>query len=347
MRGVSMTEQAEEPKKFEKGDLIFQQGDPGGDLFFILDGEVEIFTSYEGHEVVLSTMKKGEVIGTMTCLTKAPRVASARAKGPVQVKYVSNASISRLIAALPKWMTVVLKDIQLRIASMNESFSEASMKVRKLEVDQITPMYIASLIARIISTVAPDKQKKFDDVPGLLPQDMAEYIEPMLGRPRNEIDAVIDIFMNCGIIDLKLEQEKKRKYFTLANAVALKDFAEFVDQTKRKKIKTILESKFSGKENRVIVGLLRYADVKEAKREANVTYKVAELESNLKKVTGQDFELEALQLAENFKMVRLEGKGETASVSFTPQTVGHVLAHVKAYEMLLKVRWGSKDKESK
>ena len=257
-----MAEQAEEQKKFAKGEVLFQQGDPGGDLFFILDGEVTIFTDYQGSEVILSTMTKGEVIGTMTCLTKANRMASARALTDVIVKYISHENLSKAIKAMPKWMNVVLKDVSLRLSIMNENFSQAKAQLRKIEGEQLNALYIAGQMARIIAAVAPDKQKSFDDIPGLLPADILDYIEPMMGRSRLEIEEIFEIFQNCGIIDMKIEKEKKRKYFTVKNAQALRDFSEFLEQAKRRKIKNILDAKFTGKENRRAHSLMRGFELK-------------------------------------------------------------------------------------
>ena len=48
------------------GQILFEKGDEGGDLYFIQEGEIEIFACTNNQETLLATMKKGEVIGLPT-----------------------------------------------------------------------------------------------------------------------------------------------------------------------------------------------------------------------------------------------------------------------------------------
>ena len=52
------------------GQMLFEKGDEGGDLYFIHKGEIEIFSGINDQETLLATMKKGEVIGLPTFLTQ-------------------------------------------------------------------------------------------------------------------------------------------------------------------------------------------------------------------------------------------------------------------------------------
>jgi CRP/FNR family transcriptional regulator, cyclic AMP receptor protein len=63
-----------------KGSVIFEKGDPGVGLVGVLAGSVKISVgSWEGREVVLNTIREGEVFGEIALLDGRPRTADATA----------------------------------------------------------------------------------------------------------------------------------------------------------------------------------------------------------------------------------------------------------------------------
>jgi len=67
-------------QKFEKGAMIFSQGDDGDALYGVATGQVRISTSDDkGHEVFLNMLGPGETFGEIALLDGLPRTASATA----------------------------------------------------------------------------------------------------------------------------------------------------------------------------------------------------------------------------------------------------------------------------
>jgi uncharacterized membrane protein len=65
---------------FWGGQVIFQQGDPGGRMFVVESGKVEIFIKdNNGEKVLLEEVKPGELFGELSLLDNEPRSANARA----------------------------------------------------------------------------------------------------------------------------------------------------------------------------------------------------------------------------------------------------------------------------
>lgn len=63
---------------FDAGQLIFRRGDPGGSIFIVVSGEVEIFVEDTvGQRVVFETAKAGDFFGELSLLDGDPRSASA------------------------------------------------------------------------------------------------------------------------------------------------------------------------------------------------------------------------------------------------------------------------------
>lgn len=67
-------------KHFWAGQMIFNEGDPGGTMFIVHSGKVELFTTDEADErILLSFMNRGELFGEFSLLDNEPRSASAKA----------------------------------------------------------------------------------------------------------------------------------------------------------------------------------------------------------------------------------------------------------------------------
>ena len=325
----------EEIVHFSKGDLLFSQGDSGGDLFFILKGKVQIFTYYEGKIVPLSEMGEGEVLGTLTCLTKKERLASARALNDLEVKRVRHSKIAGLMAKLPEWMKIVLKDFSFRLEKMNEAYSKTVNYVELLSINQVSYYYTSAQMAGAISaSVNYLKKIVDDDTEALFPEDVVEFLEPVLLKSKEELEAILQIFIDSGMIGLKIEQEKKRKYFTVENATKIKDYAEFISQLKRKKIRKILDTRMANKEIRVLGGLVRYAEGSGKNLQSVIEFNVSELAENMEKKIGQKFDPDVLQQAADLGLIKIEGKDSEFKISFSPRELSHTLAHISAYKKL-------------
>jgi CRP/FNR family transcriptional regulator, cyclic AMP receptor protein len=68
-------------RDFKEGETIFHYGDPGGEIFILRTGRVELFVeSTEGDKIVLSENEKGDVIGELSFLDGGARTATAMAR---------------------------------------------------------------------------------------------------------------------------------------------------------------------------------------------------------------------------------------------------------------------------
>ncbi len=67
-------------QRYWAGQLIFSEGDPGGAMYVVHSGQVELFTTDQAEErVMLTRINKGELFGEFSLLDNEPRSASAKA----------------------------------------------------------------------------------------------------------------------------------------------------------------------------------------------------------------------------------------------------------------------------
>jgi CRP-like cAMP-binding protein len=97
------------------GELVFEQGDTGRVMYVIKSGKVDIFRTKHEREVKLATLGEEEYFGEMSLLLGAPRSASARANGDVELYVYDKDEFARLAVGEPiVWdlMTAMGKRIQ-------------------------------------------------------------------------------------------------------------------------------------------------------------------------------------------------------------------------------------------
>ena len=85
------------------GQLVFQMNDPGGTLFVIREGSVEVFlTDATGERVVLETPGPGEVFGEISFLDGGSRTASVVVVEDLDALAVDRDDLSHLFRAHPE-----------------------------------------------------------------------------------------------------------------------------------------------------------------------------------------------------------------------------------------------------
>src|SRR5258705_1521556 len=73
-------------KKYLKGQRLFSVGDPGGSMFLIASGQVEIYiVDDDGDKIVLSVTGPGDMFGEMSLIDNHPRSAYAKATEETEV----------------------------------------------------------------------------------------------------------------------------------------------------------------------------------------------------------------------------------------------------------------------
>lgn len=130
---------------FAAGAHIFNRGDPGGSIYIVSSGEVEIYIEDStGSKIVFETAKRGDFFGELSLLDGDPRSASALAVQETTVLRVDRADLALLFKARPEAAMDILTvmgrrlreaDQLLRVrpvSSPNEAVDEQSTWILKL-----------------------------------------------------------------------------------------------------------------------------------------------------------------------------------------------------------------------
>jgi uncharacterized membrane protein len=124
-----------EERTLGPGELLFREGDPGGTLCVVLEGQVEIFTVSKGREQVLSRIGPGGHVGEMSVIDGAPRSATARAIGTTRIAELSREDVLDDLVASPAAAQAMLAEMAQRLRRATVLIGEhvARNAVREVE----------------------------------------------------------------------------------------------------------------------------------------------------------------------------------------------------------------------
>lgn len=92
---------------FERGMDVFRQGEPSGEMFLILEGEVGIHID----DRPVGTVRAGECLGEIAVLTGGEHSATARAATPVEVGVLTKADLESLVRLRPGIGVVLYRNL--------------------------------------------------------------------------------------------------------------------------------------------------------------------------------------------------------------------------------------------
>ena len=105
-------------RRFKAGETIFQEGDPGGELCLIKEGEVKVSRLIrEGESQGLGILKKGGYFGAISLLDGKPHSASVVALSDVVTIHVQRRDFEKLAQAAPACGVKLLRKVTASLCS--------------------------------------------------------------------------------------------------------------------------------------------------------------------------------------------------------------------------------------
>ena len=109
---------------YQKGEVIFHQGDFGDTMFIIQSGAVEISRSQNSHKNVLALLEKGDFFGEMALIDKHPRTATATSISNSRLLPLTRLTLMERIRHDPGVVIHLLKTLCERINNTNRMLHE-------------------------------------------------------------------------------------------------------------------------------------------------------------------------------------------------------------------------------
>jgi len=109
------------------GDVIFEEGTTGRELYVVLDGEVEIAKLNGDAKTVIVTLGKGEFFGEMAVIDGSARSATAiAASGDTRVMRINHARFVYLVSQQPAFALMIMDALSKRLRVSNDRTYQAA-----------------------------------------------------------------------------------------------------------------------------------------------------------------------------------------------------------------------------
>ena len=193
-------------KRFNKGEVIFSEGDAGNGFFVIAQGRVKIFkVSAEGKEHILHIYGYGQPFGEVPVFAGQKFPANAQALEKTIAIFLPRSDIVDLVAANPSLALNML-------AVMSQKLRQFSIQIENLSLKEI-PARLASYLIFLAEEQAADDVVKLNiskgqlaSILGTIPETLSRIFAKLSGQNLIRVDG---------------------KKITLLNREGLEDLAEY------------------------------------------------------------------------------------------------------------------------
>jgi CRP/FNR family cyclic AMP-dependent transcriptional regulator len=173
------------PREFDRGELLFVEGDVGDALLLLVTGSVTVFrTSPDGERAALTVLEPPEVLGEIALLDGAARSASVEATELTTVLSLSRAEFFGLLRHQP----TVLEPLMRQLGTM----------VRRL-TEQAADHVFLDLAGRVAKALLRLSTPGSPPVVAITQSRLAE----MSGGTRQSVNQVLGGFSQRGLVHLE------------------------------------------------------------------------------------------------------------------------------------------------
>jgi CRP-like cAMP-binding protein len=106
-------------REFPAGTVLFEEGQPGDDMYIVVTGEVELRRQVGDAERVLAVLPSGEFFGEMAILNGRPRSATAVVRSDARLFVIDGTTFEAMLRARPEIALRMIKALATRLDGAN------------------------------------------------------------------------------------------------------------------------------------------------------------------------------------------------------------------------------------
>lgn len=109
---------------FDRGEVIFREGDPAERIWFVVDGQVKIVKAAGERDIIIEILGRGEPVGTVAVYENRPFPATAVAIEPSRLLGLPEREFFQLLASRPELTRRLLAGLTLRLMAVNKRIAQ-------------------------------------------------------------------------------------------------------------------------------------------------------------------------------------------------------------------------------
>jgi CRP-like cAMP-binding protein len=124
---------------YYKGQVIFQEGETGGEMYIIQSGAVEIFRSTNGDKRLSLVLEKGDFFGEMSLLEGVARTMTAEAIEDSELIIINGSTFDQMIKSNIEIAVRMMRKLSLRLRETTEQLERALASQGAHPVPELEP----------------------------------------------------------------------------------------------------------------------------------------------------------------------------------------------------------------
>ena len=113
-------------KDYKPGETILKEGEPGHELYIIVDGEVEIIKERDGNKISLATIGPFNYLGEMSIFDNQPHSATAIPARNTQAMVLPEEAFRDVVLEFPEIGLEIIKVFCKRLRGADEKIKDLS-----------------------------------------------------------------------------------------------------------------------------------------------------------------------------------------------------------------------------
>lgn len=110
---------------FQKGDVVFKEGDPGSEMFIVQSGIVEIYRTINGEKCFRRLFEKGDFFGEMSLLEQVPRSATAEVVEDAEIIVINGSTFHQMVQSNIEIAVRMLRKLSGRLRETTDELENA------------------------------------------------------------------------------------------------------------------------------------------------------------------------------------------------------------------------------
>lgn len=102
--------------RFDAGEILFRQGDPGDSAYVILSGEVLVLAESPIGPIELARLGQHEIVGEIGILCDVPRTATVQAATPLHSLRIAKDCLAEMLESFPGMALAMLRELAQRLS---------------------------------------------------------------------------------------------------------------------------------------------------------------------------------------------------------------------------------------
>ena len=120
-------------KFYKAGEIIVKKGEKTRDLFFLIEGIAEVFSTEEAGSFILNEMRPPEVFGDFAFFYGLPRTATVKAKTDAEVFILQYEASDYKVKELPELLKPIFESFIERIEKRDKKIAELKREISDLK----------------------------------------------------------------------------------------------------------------------------------------------------------------------------------------------------------------------